>query len=35
MKISPKGLELIKDFEGFSANARCSASVPTISIYLV
>lgn len=31
MKISPKGLELIKEFEGFSANAYlCPAKIPTI-----
>ena len=31
MKISPKGLELIKDFEGFSAIAYlCPAKIPTI-----
>ena len=31
MKISNKGLELIKEFEGFSANAYlCPAKIPTI-----
>ena len=31
MKISPRGLELIKDFEGFSSNAYlCPAKIPTI-----
>ena len=31
MKISSKGLELIKEFEGFSANAYlCPAKIPTI-----
>ena len=31
MKISSKGLELIKEFEGFSANAYlCQAKIPTI-----
>ena len=31
MKISQRGLELIKEFEGFSANAYlCSAKIPTI-----
>ena len=31
MKISPRGLELIKEFEGFSANAYlCPAKIPTI-----
>ena len=31
MKISQRGLELIKDFEGFSANAYlCPAKIPTI-----
>ena len=31
MKISPRGLELIKDFEGFSSTAYlCPAKIPTI-----
>ncbi len=31
MKVSNKGLELIKEFEGFSANAYlCPAKIPTI-----
>lgn len=31
MKISPKGLELIKDFEGFSSTSYlCVAGIPTI-----
>ena len=31
MKISPRGLELIKDFEGFSSTAYlCVAKIPTI-----
>ena len=31
MKISAMGLELIKEFEGFSANAYlCPAKIPTI-----
>ena len=31
MKISPRGLDFIKDFEGFSANAYlCPAKIPTI-----
>ena len=31
MKISPRGLELIKDFEGFSSSSYlCPAKIPTI-----
>lgn len=36
MNISQKGLDLIKEFEGFSSKPyKCSAGVPSIGIYLV